>query len=277
MRGILFLVTLMGFGQLYGQAVDDPFTVQYDTPLTIDLEAEEDELEKELIEPKKKKKKKNVFYGLKTKRGFTKTGFGSRLVVEQFHYLKDFVEPEPYVRDIYWYDFKKRKIVKSRRIDKENGVILHGPYVKRLGEQVLESGIFYKGTKHGRWMTYNRHDILQDKEKFYKGWPKESKVIYYDRETRQLREIIPVQFGEKEGYYYAFHESGRVAAQGEYQFDHKVGVWVEYYDANRRKKREIQYPKEPFEKDFEPYIIAEWDEDGREIYNHEKHQRSLTK
>ena len=28
----------------------------------------------------------------------------------------------------------------------------------------LEEGYFYKGVKHGRWMRYNTHDILQDKE-----------------------------------------------------------------------------------------------------------------
>ncbi len=270
------LVFLFGFlVTANSQEIDDAFTVSYDTPLTIDLESEEEIDDEELIESKKKKPKKNVFYGLKTKRGFTKTGFGSRLVVEQFHYLKDFVEPEPYVRDIYWYDFKKKKIVKSRRIDKKNGVILHGPYVKKLGEQVLEEGIFYKGTKHGRWIKLNRHDILQSKEKFYKGWPKESKVSYWNKETRQIREIIPVQFGEKEGYYYAFHKSGRIAATGEYHFDHKVGIWSEYYDSRRRKKREIQYPEDPFDDEFEPYILKEWDENGKLIYDHHKFLKAI--
>lgn len=268
--GLLVLTVLIASRSL-GQGIDDAFTVSYDTPLTIDLEAEEEEFEKELIEPKKKKVKKNVFYGMKTKRGFTKTGFGSKLVVEQFHYLKEYVDPEPYVRDVYWYDFKKKKIIKSRRIDKQNGVILHGPYVKKLGEQVLEKGIYYKGTKHGRWVKLNRHDILQGKEKFYKGWPKQSKVAYYNREKRQLKEIIPVQFGEKEGYYYAFHKSGRVAARGEYHFDNKIGVWTEYYDTRRRKKREIQYPEDPFDESFEPYIIKEWDESGKVIYDHAKY------
>ena len=44
--------------------------------------------------------------------------------------------------------------------------MMHGPYKKRLGEQIIEEGIFYYGLKHGRWVRFNRSDILQDKEFF---------------------------------------------------------------------------------------------------------------
>ena len=272
--GYLIILLICSVSYLQAQDVDDPFTVDYDTPLTIDLEAS-DEDEENKWQPKKKKRKRNVFYGLKTKRGFARSGQGNRTVIDQFRYLKDPVDIDPYVRDIYWYNFKKKKIQNSRKFDPNIGVILHGPYKKRLGEQVLEEGIFYKGMKHGRWIRFNKYDILQSKEKYYKGWPKLSKVVYYDRGRKQLREIIPVQLGEKEGNYFAFHESGRIAARGEYHFDHKVGVWVEYYDARRRKKREIQYPEDPFDDEFEPYIIREWDEKGTIIYDRAKHQKSL--
>lgn len=272
---ILILVSLLGSVLcVQAQDEDDPFTVNYDTPLTIDLEAEADEVE-DLLEPKKKKKKRNVFYGLKVKKGFARTGQGNRTLFDEFRYLKKPVEIDPYVRDIHWYNFKKKKIMKTRNFDPDQGVLLHGPYIKRLGEQVLEEGIFYKGMKHGRWVKYNKYDILMGKEKYYKGWPKQSKVQYYDKDRKNLREIIPIQLGEKEGFYFAFHESGRVAARGEYQFDQKVGVWIEYYDQRRRKKREIKYPDDPFDQDFEPYILREWDDKGNVIYDYEQHQRSL--
>ena len=195
---------------------EDLFEVNYDSPLTIDLEAED---EIEIVAPKKKKVKKNTFYGVRTRKGFTKSGFGEKTVYEQFFYLREFEEPDQFVRDIYWYDFRKKKIIKSRKFNKENAAILHGPYTKTRGDKVLEQGIFYKGTKHGRWSEWNRHDILQSKEKYYKGWPKESKVAYYDRERKNLKEIIPVHFGEKEGNYYAFYDTGNVAVRGEYHFD----------------------------------------------------------
>ncbi len=271
---ILFTLLIVSYSSLsIAQDEDDPFTVDYDTPLTIDLESEKD-LEDE-FKPKKKKVKKNVFYGLKTKRGYTKKGFGVKTVREEFRFLKTPVDIDPFVRDIYWYNYKKKKVIKSRKIDPKYGVILHGPYVKRLGEQVLEEGIFYKGMKHGRWITLNKYDILKDKEKYYKGWPKLSKVKYYDKDRKHMREIIPVQLGEKEGNYFAFHESGRVAAKGEFQFDHKVGVWIEYYDQRRRKKREIQYPEDPFDEKFEPYIIREWDDKGVLIYDRAIYAKGL--
>lgn len=269
---LLFLALSLS---VLAQDDDDPFTVNYDTPLTIDLEAEVEEVD-DLLKPKKKKKKKNVFYGLKVKKGFARTGQGNRTRFDEFRYLKKPVDIDPYVRDVYWYNFKKKKIMNSRNFDPDQGVLLHGPYIKRLGEQVLEEGIYYKGLKHGRWMRYNKYDILMDKEKYYKGWPKLSKVKYYDKDRKNLREIIPIQLGEREGNYFAFHESGRVAAKGEFQFDHKVGVWIEYYDQRRRKKREIQYPEDPFDEDFEPYIIREWDDKGTVIYDREQHMRSLS-
>jgi len=253
---------------LFGQEYTDDdalFGQQYETPLTIDLEAMDD-LDV-LIEKRKKKPKANVFYGKKTRKGFTKTGFSKNIVIEQFRYLKEYEDPEPYVRDIYWYDFKKRKIIKSRKIDKSNAAILHGPYQKMIGDQVIEEGIFYRGTKHGRWTRWNKHNILQSKEKYYKGWPKLSMVAYYNRQEKQLMEIIPIQFGEKEGNYYAFHESGNLAAVGEFRFDHKVGIWREYHDHRNRRKREIIYSTDPFDDEFAPYISREWDERGKLIYD----------
>ncbi|MCV9389129.1 toxin-antitoxin system YwqK family antitoxin [Reichenbachiella ulvae] len=246
---------------------EDLLETQYEVPLTVDMDAEEEERQ---IELKKKKPKRNVYYGKKTRRGFTRTGFGKREVTELFSYLKKYEEPVPYVRDVYWYDFSRRSIVKSRKIDKENAGILHGPYKKLLGDQVIEEGIFYMGVKHGRWTTWNRHDILQSKEKYYKGWPKESKVAYHNREERQLMEIIPIHYGEREGNYYAFHPSGNLAAYGEFQFDHRVGIWREYYDIRNRRKREIMYSKDPFDEEFKPYIIREWDERGKLIYDRSK-------
>lgn len=252
---------------------DRLFEINYESPLTIDL-GEEDE-DDEPVELKKKKRKKNVFYGIKTKKGFARSGFGDDQVIELFYYLKEFQEPDPYVRNTYWYDFKKRKIVNSRNINKKYAGILHGPYAKMMGNQLIEEGIFYKGTKHGRWMRFNKYDILQEKKKWYKGWPKESKVAYYeDQEARKMREIIPVHYGEKDGEYYAFHENGQIAVIGEYKFDYKIGLWREYYLQRNRRKREVQYPEDPFENEFTPFITKEWNEDGEVIYDREKEVKS---
>jgi len=260
----------MILGNTHAQGVVDEvdlFEINYDSPLTIDLEAED---EIKIVAPKKKKVKKNTFYGARTRKGYTKSGFGEKTVVELFYYLKVYEEPDQYVRDIYWYNFRKKKIIKSRRIDKKNAGILHGPYRKMLGETLLEEGVFYKGTKHARWTSWNRHDILQSKEKYYKGWPKQSKVAYFDRSRKQIKEIIPVHFGEKEGNYYAFYDTGNVAVRGEYHFDGKVGVWREYYNARNRRKREVQYGKDPFDESFRPYILREWDDKGKLIYDASK-------
>lgn len=246
-------------------------------PLTIDLETEVEEPEEK--DEKKKKRKKNVYYGIKTKKGFTKSGYGNNIKIEIFHYLKDFQDPDPYVRDIYWYDFKAGRIKTGGRIDPKYGAILHGPYKVIQNEQVIEEGIFYVGTKHGRWTSYGKmydYYILTDKRKYYKGWPKESRVSYYDKERQKLKEVIPIEYDKREGAYYYFHENGLMAVQGEYRNDVKVGKWVEYYEYRRQRKREVQYPSDPYDETFKPYIVKEWDKTGALIYDKEEQERKLT-
>ena len=243
---------------------DERFTV--DTPVTLDFSQEEEPINTE----KKKKPKKKVFYGVKTRKGFTKKGYGNRVTYELFYYLKKSEQPQTFARDIYWFDFTRKEIRKTTKFDPAKGVLLHGPYERKQGDIVLEKGIYYKGTKHGRWMKYNQDSVLTDKEKFYKGWPKESTVSYYDpAERKKMKEIIPIEFGEREGYYYRFHENGKIAVAGEYKWDQPVGDWIENYPDGKRK-RIIAYPKEAFDKTIKPYIKAEWSRQGKEIYRNNK-------
>lgn len=246
-------------------AEDERFTI--DTPVTLDFKKEEVPEEP----PKKKKVKKKVFYGLKTKKGFTRKGYGERTTYETYYFLKRPELPKTFVRDLYWFDYTRREIRKTTpaAFDPKKGVLLHGPYVKRQGETVLMKGIYYKGTKHGRWMQYSRDSVLLDKEKYFQGWPKESLISYYDPQTRKkVKEMIPIEYGEREGFYYYFHENGQLAVQGEYNFGVPVGDWTEYYESGKRK-RIISYPKDAFEKEL-AYIKIEWNDKGKEIYRNNK-------
>jgi antitoxin component YwqK of YwqJK toxin-antitoxin module len=245
------------------------FTFDTDKPFSL---LELDQKIEEPIVTKKKKPRKKVFYGIKTKKGFTRKGYGNKLTIEYFYYLKKPDKPNTFVRDIYWYDFTRKEIRKTSTFDPKKGVLLHGPYTRMQGTIVLEEGIFYKGMKHGRWMEYSRDNLLVDKEKYYKGWPKESLVTYYDPvERKKIKEIIPIEYGEREGYYYLFHENGQVAVIGEYQFDQKVNDWIENYPTGKRK-RIISYPRQPFDNDAKPFIKREWDLKGTEIYARDRAQ-----
>lgn len=269
MRHVLLIVLSIacwgtGFSQEAKEPADERFTI--DTPVNLDFNKEEEPINTR----KKKKVKKKVFYGIKTKKGFTRKGTGNRVTYELFYYLKTSEKPETFVRDIYWYDFIRKEIRKTSSFDPSKGVLLHGPYEKKLGDVLLEKGIFYKGTKHGRWMEYKRDSTLTDKEKYYKGWPKESLVSYYDPSTRQkMKHITPIEYGDKEGYYYMFFENGKIAVMGEYQWDERVGDWIENYPDGKRK-RVIAYAKEAFTKHAEPYIKVEYDTKGKEIYRNNK-------
>jgi antitoxin component YwqK of YwqJK toxin-antitoxin module len=264
----LLLLVLMGSGVVLFAQEGDPeeqrFTI--DTPASLDFKKEEDPVS----DKKKKKVKKKVYYGVKTKKAFTRKGQGERITYELFYVLKKPEKPQTFVRDIYWYDYTRHEIRKTTTYDLTKGVLLHGPYERRQGDVVLEKGIFYKGTRHGRWMKYNRDSTLVDKDRYYRGWPKESLVSYYDpHERKRMKEMTPIEYGEKEGYYYFFHENGQLAVQGEYQWDEKVGDWTEYYPNGKRKKI-VTYPKEPFDETIRPYVKAEWNDKGKELYRNNK-------
>ncbi|MFN7490997.1 MAG: toxin-antitoxin system YwqK family antitoxin [Chryseotalea sp.] len=241
---------------------DRPFTIS--EAFVLDLSQPEEE-----EAPKKKKVKKRVYYGVKTRKGFTRKGQGDRTTFETFYFLKTPEKPNTFVRDVYYFDFDRREVrkVAPNKFDSKRGVLLHGPYKRfLLSGQVLEQGIYFKGTRHGRWMRYNKDTVLLDKEKYFKGWPKESQITYYDPlERKKVKEIIPIEYGEKEGFYYLFHDNGKPAVVGEFKYDQRVNDWIEYYLDGRRKKI-IAYPKEPFHATQKAYILAEWNEKGKEIY-----------
>lgn len=268
----IFMVTFMANAQESTETIDDIFKVDYDTPLTLDL-ASSQKTEIEPIKQKKKKVKKNVFFGIKTRKAYTRTVIRNELVFEIFHVLKVYEAPPAYARDYYWYDYKKKKIVNSLRISPQNAGVLHGPYKKMIGDQVLEEGWYYKGMKHKRWVRLNKYDILQDKTHWWKGWPQESLLSYYDFEKTKLREVIPMHYGERNGEYHAFRKDGSLAAKGNYKFNHRVGLWREYYDG-KRIKREVMYSEDPFNYEFTPYIIKEWNEAGKVIYDKVSFERT---
>ncbi len=238
-----------------------------DMPLTIDMENEiklSDEA-KEARKRREAKRNKKVFYGLKTKKGFVRRGAGENVELEIFRYLKGFKETDPYVPQVYWYDYSRKRIRNNGEVEGK-GVVLHGPYKRYIGEQLIEEGLFYKGTKNGRWTTYNGNDVLMSKIKYYRGWPKESQVRFYDDKHMKLREVVPIVHGKKEGSYYYFHENGTVAVSGEYDDGVKVGKWTEYFPLMKRKKKEIQYPSDPYDKAYQPFVSREWDRNNKVVY-----------
>jgi antitoxin component YwqK of YwqJK toxin-antitoxin module len=269
MRNFIFLIffsTTFYAVNSFAQEEEDFTTIS--PPLTVELNRNEED---ETFTPKEKKKKKNVYYGLKTKKGFTTRGRGDREDLILFNYLKEPPQTDKYVRDIYWYDLEKSQI-KSRGFNPQKGVLLHGPYSVRRNDIIIEEGIFYIGTKHGRWIRKTAQDILIDKEKYYKGWPKESRVKFYDPSTRtRILEIIPIEYGQKEGNYYYFFKDGSRAVTGEYRYGERVGKWTSYYENRRgRRKREIQYRKDPDNDKFIPYIVKEWNTAGKVVYDRAK-------
>jgi antitoxin component YwqK of YwqJK toxin-antitoxin module len=232
-----------------------------------------DEVEKK-DRNRKKKQNKRYFLGYKVKRGFIKTGRGSRETIETFSYLDKYEEPNPYAPLKYYYDSKKRVIHRSGSEEKEPGryKVLHGPYEKRIDGKVVEEGYYYVGTKHLRWERYRKGDdgILIDKTHFEKGFLRDAKVTYFDSENKKIKEVLPYEYGEAQGTYYRFYENGQVEWIGQYEKGRKVGVWIKHYDFRGRRHYEYQYPESAYDKRFEPYLIKEYDRHGTLIFEKDK-------
>jgi hypothetical protein len=233
-------------------------------PLLLFDEAKEKEEKKD----KKKKARKNLWFGIKTMKGGTRRVIRGQEYLEFFNYTDAHREPNPYIRDVYWFD-PKEKAVRTEGFVPGQGYLLHGPYERLVNETVVESGMFYYGMKHKTWMVFDDKSVLQDKAHFSEGWPKESRVSYFNPASKAVEKIIPVQYGLEEGNFFHFYENRQIAVTGEYKFGEKVGLWTEYWDTKNTKairKREIQYQAQPYTKNFRPYIRAEWDKDGNLVY-----------
>ena len=232
---------------------------------------------------RKKKIPKKMFYGVRTKKAFIKKMNGRKVVVEFFYYLKKDQEIQPYVKDVYWFHTVKKKIFIGaiNPKDKPFAKILHGPYKKLTDGKVEEEGIFYFGARHGRWMyekLQGEEMILVDKEKFYKGFPKESNFEYYDVDKTKIKEVKPRKDGDLHGEYCKFSESGNLVHEGKYEYGVKIGKWNDYFDTNKRKlKRQLQYQKTWDEKDFKPYTLIEYDDKGKVLYDHAAEEKKKPK
>ena len=132
--------------------------------------------------------------------------------------------------------------------------------------------MFYHGTKHETWLYQNRDSSLYDKEHFIKGWYRDSQISYYDDASQtQIKEVIPIRYGKREGNYYFFFPNGKLAVEGQYVFDQKVGIWSEYWNTGTvTVKRELQFRPEFYLHDYEPYIRREWAESAEQIYRSPK-------
>lgn len=240
--------------------------------------------EPEKKEFKKKKPKRRVYYKFKTRRGFSKNGYGRNETREVYHYLKVFQKPSIYAKDIHWFHTEKMKIVKTapHKVDPAVARILHGPYKKLINGKVVEKGIYYIGTKHARWEEYKKpkestykdtikieQQILVKKTKYFKGFPKDSEITYYDEDKTKIKEVIPYTHGEKHGEYFYFFENGLRKTYGKYMHNQKVGIWTNYYKTETKslKHKQIKHPKTPFVEQFEPYLLKEWDRHRHLIYD----------
>ncbi len=222
---------------------------------------------------KEKKAPKDEYVGIKMVASSASFGNGNSATFEEFNVVKeDDLEASTYAPEVRWYDYKLRRTVTTPIKDKNYSQILHGPYKRYVGEELVEEGNFYMGTKDGRWERYGKEFdqdlVLLDKQYFWRGFPLDSKVSFYDKEEKKLKEVIPVTNGKTTGMYYAFYDGGQKKMEGHMDDSVKVGVWREFYQfgSGGRTKKVMQYGKDKFDTDFIPFVTEEYDEKGKQTF-----------
>lgn len=252
----------------------------------IDLDTEEDELLgiKQKRKKKKRKKKKldkKRWFGYTTKKRYVRNR-SRRYELQIIRYLEEWPDLEQdrdkYVQEIHYYDAKRGKIradswakIRARRKKGAKLYLLHGLYRKQVNKKIRELGYYFMGMKHSTWETFDRKYILLTKEKYNKGWRKNSKISYYDGNGQKIKEVIPMHHKTKHGMYYFFYDNGRIAVKGEYQYDKKIKRWTHYYKGGNRKKME-QYPSRFYQDLYDnketPFDLYRWNARGQQTYDY---------
>ncbi|QHL87886.1 hypothetical protein GU926_10775 [Nibribacter ruber] len=216
----------------------------------------------------KKSKKKKAYFGYRVKKGFARQGKGKNQIVETFHYLREFQQPNPYAPEKYYYDVKKRDVLRTYNftLKPNQARILHGPYTRMRGDVVIEQGYFYVGTKHLRWETFKTDSTLASKLHYEKGFPRDAVISYYDAGKTKIKEVIPYQYGEVQGQYLKFYENGQLEWRGTYDKGRKVGTWSHFYDYRGRLQHEFLYPESAFDAPAEPVLTKHYDAYGVLVY-----------
>lgn len=233
---------------------------------------------KKLKSDKKAKSKasKTDYEGFSMIKAYTKLGSGDRTVVEEFYILKDndAAKPLPYIREVFRYYQRTGRVTSSVVKDDDKGLLLHGPYKRYQNGDLVEEGHYYAGMKDGRWEKYDANFMLTDKMHWHRGTPAESRLSYYDSTHRKIKEVVPIEYGNVKGTYFAFHENGLLAEEGKYDNGVKVGRWTQFYPispSGRRMRRKLtQYASDQWDTAFESYTISEWDERGKITYERAK-------
>lgn len=215
------------------------------------------------------KQKKNFYYGEKVRKQHTRLDNSVGTSFELFNVLREPVQVDNYVQQIYYYDPKARRVIIVAGKGQVLENVLHGPYEHVINDIVIDKGMFIYGTKHERWLHQKTDSTLSAKQHFHMGWFRDSEITYYDEATKErIKEVIPIQYGKKEGTYYRFYENGKMAVKGQFVFDRKVGVWEEYYNSpgTITLKKTIQYRPEFYMKNFKAFVRREWDQYAQPTY-----------
>lgn len=218
---------------------------------------------------------RNAYAGILMEKVTVRKGSDENITAEEFYVLKSFQEPSVYVRDIWWYDEKAKRITNAPLRDKAYARILHGPYRRSYNGVPQETGFYYVGTKDGRWEKYGRDPDgdagLQDKQLFERGFPEGSVISYYDAARTKIREVVPVTYGQYSGLYRSFYESGQLREEGVFDDSVRVNRWRQYYEygPGGRTHLEIMFGKDRYDV-RDGVIIREYDNKGKLIYENKE-------
>jgi antitoxin component YwqK of YwqJK toxin-antitoxin module len=271
-----FIFFLFFINNLLAQAPKEEknLTLESDTLGKIEekLEAEDLVLNQELTPKKRKKKEKKrrrEYLGLKT--SFTSTQDEDKY--ELFRVVNiEHLPKYTHQKEIHYFDLENQKIkaedyiALSKKLKKGRKIyLLHGNYQLVRDGELRAEGFYNKGLKHDEWFEYDKKGILLERLKYHEGFPKDSKITYFDDAQNKVKEIIPLVHGRKQGKYYRYFENGALAEEGILENNQKIRIWNEYFP-NKQRQRQTEHPTHWYE-EAKPKLLMEWDEKGKTLFD----------
>jgi len=102
----------------------------------------------------------------------------------------------------------EKQVLKSEKIDGK--VITYYPGTK----QIMETGFYKNGKKHGQWIRYNKQGVKINEAYFDMGKPTGKWIVWDDNGTKRFE--MQYENGKKTGTWYMWDENANLVSERTY-------------------------------------------------------------
>lgn len=111
---------------------------------------------------------------------------------------------------------------------------LEGKYLEYSGKNLITKGAYKDSLKEGKWQQYHNNGVIKSEQNYKQGQAVGEQKFYNNKGSLQYKNNL-IEITEKgkkttvkHGKFVAYHQTGQVSQEGNYEYDKKTGLWREY-------------------------------------------------